>query len=66
MNHDNGLPGSKPRYAEDEDARRLQWDVQEAVDIADGMVFTCETCGNDTSSPEVVCEECLQDEEYDN
>lgn len=49
-----------------EKARELQRDIQAAVDEADGKRFSCETCGNDTDSPEVVCEECQQDYDYDN
>jgi hypothetical protein len=44
---------------DDESARELQREVQEAVDYADGKHFSCETCGKDIDNPSVTCDECL-------
>ena len=45
---------------DDEQGRQLQRDIKEVVDKFDGKQFSCETCGKDTDLPEVLCDECQE------
>jgi hypothetical protein len=48
-------------------ARQIQSSIADEIDIIEGKKswpsFTCQTCGSETREPEILCEQCiLQDD----
>jgi hypothetical protein len=45
-------------------ARDMVRDISDSINIAEGNVFCCETCGADTDEATVCCEQCRMSQDY--